>query len=60
MPRTETQAERRRRHARATCVYCGVPIPPARADKWPGTCSLHDDLPERDPNYMLALRRGTR
>lgn len=60
MPRTETPEQRRRRRAKAVCVYCGVPLAPNRADKWPGTCNLHDDLPQHDPNYMASLRRGPR
>lgn len=41
------------------CVYCGHPLTPAQANKWPGVCGSHSDLPERDPNYMRALRERT-
>lgn len=43
----------------ARCVYCGQPLTPAQARRWPGTCGSHADLPARDPNYMRVVRTPT-
>ena len=40
------------------CVYCGLPLTPGQARRWPGTCNSHADLPACDPDYMLSLRAG--
>ena len=40
------------------CVYCGHRLTPSQANKWPGACGIHSDLPARDPLYMLSLRGG--
>ena len=56
-PRTSA---RRPGHSSRTsvCVYCGHPLTPEQARRWPGTCRQHDDLPKSDPRYMLSLRGG--
>lgn len=56
------QAAKRAGHASHSrvCVYCGHPLTPEQARRWPGTCIQHDDLPKRDPLYMLSLRGGQR
>ena len=60
MPRTETTPALPRARKPSRCVYCGWPLTPDQANKWPGTCGSHADLPARDPSYMLALRSGRR
>lgn len=60
MQRTETPATARARQGKARCVYCGAYLNRDQANKWPGVCGSHADLPGRDPNYMAGLGGGRR